>query len=254
MYLSTVIVLGLCWSSFLNCMAHRLVFNKTVSHPRSKCPNCDTSIAWYDLIPLVSFILLRGKCRHCHQKISPLYPLIEFLGGLMFALAWVQFFQGSDLSNPVVLNSIAAHVIFISSLLMAIRTDLEDMVVLRLNTLFPIPLFFGLSYLGCIPATFVDSIIGAFLGYGILWGINSLYKSFAKIQGVGEGDMELLAMIGAFLGAQATLHALTVAALSGCVVSMLLLLLGHISRNQRIPFAPFLAIGAFISYIIPWPL
>ena len=231
-------VLFLCWGSFLNVVAYRITFDKPFFTKRSICPSCSKIIAWYDNIPLLSWLLLRGRCRACKAPITLLYPFIELLSGVVL----------TALSLFVPLGAFVAYAIFFSALIVSVRTDLEAMVIPQLFSIWMVPLGFLYSLLGFIEIVWWESLLGAILGYGVLWLVASLYAYLTKKDGLGVGDMELLAMIGSFLGPQGVWFSLLIGSLSGLIVGGVYLVLTKQGRDTRIPFGPFLALGATIYF------
>ena len=239
--IALVFIFGLIWGSFLNVVAYRLVFEKSFWAARSACPACKKTINWYDLIPVVSWIILRGKCRSCRKPISVLYPLVELAtAGMVTALFLVH-------TNPL---SFFAYTIFASALIVATRTDLQAMVIPQLVSIALAPLGVFFAALGVLDITMVDSMMGAIGGYGILWLIGTFYRLRTGVQGIGEGDMELLCLIGAFLGPVGVWASLMIGSVTGAVIGGLYLYLSGKGRKARIPFGPFLALGAIAALFI----
>ena len=232
--------LFLCWGSFLNVVAYRLLHQKPFFAPRSRCVSCKNIIAWYDLIPLFSWLFLRGRCRSCSATISWLYFLIELLaltvfwGIILFTHPsyWISYF------------------LLFSALLITIRTDLENMVILRIFSLGLIPLGLLLSYFGYLPITLTESLLGILIGFGFLWLTKTIYFLLTNAVGMGEGDPELLAGIGAFVGPWACWNVLVAASFAGSLIGLFLVLkYGAIARKYPLPFGPFLALGTFITIL-----
>lgn len=226
--------LFLCWGSFLNVLAYRFIFGQDIIWSRSCCPQCTHQLAWYDLIPVVSWLLLRAQCRYCFQSISWLYPVIELLTACLLLLM------------TFILPSVyfIGYTLFISALIIVIRTDIETMLISRFTTLYIIPVAYILSFTCLLPITLTSSIFGSFMGYGILWGMGKLFYYIKNTQGLGEGDSELLATIGAFTGPWGAWIALLIGSLLGTLTGLLLYMRGKIHANTKIPFGPMLAIGA----------
>ena len=222
----------LIWGSFLNAVGYRLVRGLSIIAPRSYCPHCKHTIAWYDNIPLISFILLGGKRRSCRQSISWLYPFIELITVIslsaLFSLVLAQFHLG--------------YFIFFSALIVTIRTDLEKMLISRYVTLFLIPLAWLLiaikfvSAHGLIPISLHESIFGSIFGYLILYIIAKTFHWRTGRQGMGQGDLDLLAFIGAFTGP------------FGCWITLL------ISSTIGALFGIYCMIGAEQKSTIKFPL
>ena len=224
----------LCWGSFLNVVAYRLTYDIPFFKKRSQCPLCGKIIPWYDNIPVVSWILLRARCRFCSAAISFLYPFIELASGIIFTAL---YFVGK--LTP-------ATFIFTSALLVAVRTDLQAMVIPQIVSLWLVPVGVAMSFLGLTGIFGFESILGAALGYGVLWGMASLFRVLTKKDGLGVGDMELLAMIGSFLGPLGVWFSLMIGSVSGVLIGGGYLLVTKKGPNERIPFGPFLALGAIL--------
>lgn len=242
----SVALVGLCWGSFLNMVAHRLLHGD-FERLRSFCPSCKKNLAWYDLIPLFSFLLLGARCRQCSKPISYLYPLIEVMAAILALLIWQ---QSTALLYPTAYHRVAhifCYGMFASGLLVALRTDLEEMVIPRMVSIILLPLGLLNAMLGILPISLMMSLAGCLFGYGFLWGLNKVYMYLRGVQGIGEGDMDVLSVIGAFLGPIGLLEALNFASLSGIIVGLLYLIMTKQGGQTRIPFAPFLAIGAFVA-------
>lgn len=241
-----VAVTTLCLGSFSNVIAYRLVHNKKFLSPRSRCPACDTIIPWYNNIPLVSFMMLRGKARCCGSQISWLYPAIEFLMMLIFSLHTLVFSPYLQQQNFFVMY--ALYCIPLWALIIAIRTDIEAMVILTPLSLWLCPLGWLAAWQGLLPITLLESLGGAALGYSILWVANRVARYAYGRDGIGEGDMDLLAMIGSFWGIAEIPFMLWAAAVTGILYAVLRRILCGISIRDLIPFAPALAAGAFIGH------
>lgn len=233
---SALILFFACWGSFLNVLAFRLVHDKNIFTARSFCPHCNHLIYWYDNIPLFSWLNLKRKCRHCGGAISMLYPLIEILSVVLFSLLYYQ----------VPSLYFCAYFIFFSALITTIRSDLETMLISQYMTLFLLPIGFVCSFFGYLPITLWASIIGACVGYVSLWSIATLFTRLTGKQGLGEGDMDLLALIGAFTGVYGVWVSLLIGSMTGSVIGMSYIMLSHAPNNTRIPFGPFLALGAIL--------
>lgn len=237
-----LLLIFLCWGSFLNVVAYRITFDKPFFTTRSACPSCGQVLAWYDIIPILSWIILRGKCRSCREPITILYPLIELLSAIIFTFLFLFFPLGVQT---------AAYVLFFSALLIAVRTDLQAMVIPQLFSIWLVPVGILCSLFGLTRIVFWESLVGALVGYGLLWAVAVLFKYWTKKDGLGVGDMELLAMIGSFLGPLGVWFAVLIGSISGLVIGGGYLLLTKQGRDTRIPFGPFLALGATIYFFFP---
>ena len=233
----------LCWGSFLNVLAYRLIKNQSIVTPRSSCPHCNSLIAWYDNIPVISWLLLGGKCRTCKQPISALYPFIEILTTVVLSLLYIH----------IPLHYFFAYFLFFSALIVTIRSDIETMLISRFVTLFLVPFGFLFSAYGLLPLSLPASIAGAISGYLFLFTINALFKRLRNVDGIGEGDFDLLLFIGSFTGIIGCWISVTIGSVIGSLYGISTILYTHYDRgdnnlllSRQIPFGPFLALGAII--------
>lgn len=236
----------ICWGSFLNVVAYRITYDKLFFTKRSYCPSCESLIAWYDNIPLLSWVLLGGKCRSCKQRISILYPFVELLSGVIFTALFFEFYPLFPLSYFV--GYFTTYFIFFSALIVATRTDLQEMVIPQLFSLWLIPIGIASALLGFSYVAPLGSIVGAILGYGMLWIVGKSFMYLTKREGIGEGDMELLGMIGAFLGPLGAWFALLIGSLGGLLAGVLYMWFSGKGRYAKIPFGPFLALGGTLYF------
>jgi len=241
-------ILFVCWGSFLNVVAYRTTYDKPFFTKRSYCPSCQHTIFWYDNIPIISWFLLKGKCRFCKNSISILYPFIEVLSGIIFTLLFFNLFDGSY--NILFFKQFFNFLIFFSALIVATRTDFQEMVIPQLFSLWLMPVGFLTAFLGFSRITFFESLLGGFVGYGVLWSIGTIFEFFTKREGVGQGDMELLGMIGAFLGPIGVWFSLMLGSISGFVIGVSYILITKKDRYAKIPFGPFLALGAVLHFFL----
>ncbi|HET6462408.1 MAG TPA: prepilin peptidase [Candidatus Krumholzibacteria bacterium] len=231
-------VFGLLFGSFLNVVIYRMPREQSVARGRSMCPKCQKTIAWYDNVPLLSWLVLRGKCRACGWKIPFRYPLVELLTAVSASAAvWV---QGTTLT--------ALWVFAFLAIMIAITfIDWEHQII-------PDPLSIGGTILGwigavvCLPITLLQSIIGSLVGAGLILGIALLYKAARKVDGMGGGDVKLMAMIGAFLGWQMVFAVLFLAAFAGSVYGIILLKRSNADGKTAVAFGSFLAPAAILMY------
>jgi leader peptidase (prepilin peptidase)/N-methyltransferase len=227
---------GLCIGSFLNVCIYRLPQDVSIVRPGSACPVCNTPIRWYDNLPVISFLVLRGHCRRCHTAISIRYPLVELLTGLFAVVVALRF--GFTWSSLI-------YFIFIAALLVITFIDIDHRIIPDLISLPGIPLGFAASF--ALPAlTWSDSLLGILLGGGSLLVVASGYRLLTGNEGMGGGDIKLLAMIGAFLGWKGVLLTIMASSLIGTLVGILLMIRARKGMKLAIPFGPFLAIGAII--------
>ena len=221
-------VLGLLIGSFLNVVIARMPARRSLWMPGSACPACGTAIAWHDNVPIVSFVLLRGRCRACAIRIPWRYPLIEALTAILFMLAYARFGLSPALLPALLLLAALVAITFI---------DLEHQIIPDAITL-PGIVTGVVANVATGAVSWVDSGIGA-LGAGLLFFAIIL----ASGGGMGGGDMKLAAMLGAFLGWQLTLVAVFLAVVTGGVAAVAMLGSRRLGRKDPIPFGPFLAVG-----------
>ncbi len=233
----TFFILGLLIGSFLNVCIHRLPAKESIVFPRSYCPSCKNQIPAYDNIPIISFLLLRGRCRSCKASISWRYPAVELLNG-------IGYFSILHCFGPTPATLIYA--IFFSSLVVITFIDLAHQIIPDVITLPGIPLSF-LAASTVLTTGWLNSLEGMLLGGGLFYLIAWLSILLLKKEGMGGGDIKLVAMIGALLGWQEVLLAIFAASISGSVVGLLLIGTRLKSRSDPIPFGPFLVVGALIA-------
>ena len=240
----TVFVFGLLIGSFLNVCIARLPAGESVSSPGSRCPACATPIRWYDNIPVVSYLVLGRQCRACKAPISVRYPLVELATAVAFALqAWLLP------PDPIVL---AQHLLFTALLIVLFGTDYD---VQRLPDVITLPgTVAGILIAVFVMPGFVASVAGAALGAGVLLFVRWGWKRLRGVDGMGLGDVKMLAMIGAFLGWRQVRVVLFLASLSGAVIGLALAATGRRSMQTRLPFGTFLAVAAYAASLIGKPL
>ncbi|HXF92990.1 MAG TPA: A24 family peptidase [Nitrospiraceae bacterium] len=235
---------GALIGSFLNVCIYRLPRRESIVWPSSRCPACARPIAWYDNIPILSFLALRGKCRACGAPISFRYPLIEAANAVGYGVIFWHFGAGWVS---------AAYAVLFSALLVVTGTDFTHQIIPNVITV-PGMLLGLLCASTILPVGLVNSIMGMLVGGGLLWVLAWVSPYLFGKEGMGGGDIKLLAMIGAFLGWKATLLTIMIGASVGSVVGMGLISLNVIKRDDYIPFGPFLALGAVLSLFFHEPL
>jgi leader peptidase (prepilin peptidase) / N-methyltransferase len=236
------LIFGLCIGSFLNVCIHRLPLEQSIVHPPSACPHCNTRIRWYDNLPVISFLLLRGRCRGCKAPISIRYPLVELLTGMAALSVFLRF--GLTWSALI-------YFIFIAALLVITFIDIDHRIIPDVISLPGIPLGFAASFV--LPRlAWSDSLLGILIGGGILLAIAWGYRLITGKDGMGGGDIKLLAMIGAFLGWRGVLFTVMASSFIGTVVGLTLMIRAGKGMKLAIPFGPFLALGA-ICYLFFGP-
>ena len=231
-----VFIFGLLWGSFANVVIYRYPKGQGVAFPRSRCPKCETSIAWYDNIPVLSWLILRGRCRHCKGSISWRYPAVELLTGALFAAVFVRF--GISWST-------LEYLVFVWGLVVVSFIDLELMILPDIFTLSGIVL--GLAGAALNPERdFMSSLYGVLMGGGFLWLVAYLYLLVRKEEGMGGGDIKLLAWIGAVLGWTSVPFVVLASSLLGSLVGVGLAWRRQAGLRSVIPFGPYLALAAII--------
>lgn len=242
-----IFLFGLVFGSFANVCIFRLPKGKSIVKPSSYCPSCGKSILWYDNIPLISYIILKGKCRFCKTPISPRYFIVEFITGLLFFLIYKKF----GISPPFFI-----FLIFALSLIIIGFIDIDTYLIPDVIVLPLIPL--GLIFSTIFPQihnmerfkSFLYSFTGILVGGGILLLLGIVGKIMFKKEAMGGGDVKLLAMIGSFLGWKNVLLSLFFASLVGTLISLILILFKKRSIEDYVPFGPYLGIGAIISMFL----
>lgn len=228
-----IFILGLVIGSFLNVCIYRIPRKLSIIKPSSFCPSCGNSLKWWHNIPVLSFVILKGKCAYCGAKISLRYPVVEILNGIFYVLAYLNF--GLTISLPFVL-------IFISALIVISFIDFDFQII---PDEISIPLIFLGIILSLLPHNSInlaydikDSLIGIVIGGGSL-----LIVSLITRGGMGGGDIKLNAAVGAFLGWKAALLTIFIGSLAGSIVGIVIL---KKTGNRKIPFGPFLSLGACV--------
>lgn len=291
-------VFGLVFGSFLNVCIYRMPRGLSVVSPRSACPACHTPIAAYDNVPVLSWLVLRGKCRHCKSRISPRYAAVELLTASLFALS---YYVAAGSPEPV--PSAARLCVFSFLLIGLIFTDAETQLLPDLLTLPGLALGLALSFLAPVEMcpdlerssgpmgallsdqagwrvlSFANSVTGAVFGVAFMWGVALLYRGIRGKEGMGMGDVKLMAMIGAFLGIELTLFVVLLGSVIGSVFGVTLMLLVYrkrlvrnrqrhmslagsrawhsatlIFRHFQIPFGVFLGAAALVAAFVGVPL
>lgn len=264
--------IGAVIGSFLNVVIHRVPHEESIVFPNSACPKCQAKIKGYDNIPILSWLILGGKCRNCKNAISPRYPAVELLTALMFVL----FFWRFDLT-PI----LPVYLVFAAAIISLIFIDAEHMILPNAIT-YPgivftflvrgiFPVFFGAAYftdLSYAPlakmaypvwaVSLIGALLGALAGGGTLWLIGKLWKVLRGIEGMGLGDVKMMLAVGALLGWRQTIVALALSVTSGAVGGIIFMIVKREKDIQtQIPFGIFLGVGSiaaalFGDAIIHW--
>ena len=258
-------IVGICIGSFLNVVIYRLpimlerkwrndaievlgdesqltintqVFN--LVHPHSHCPKCQAKIPSWTNIPILGYFIAGGKCVECKQKISWRYPLIELICGLLFLAV------GFVVSNPWIL---LGCIIFVAISLSLIVIDLDTFLLPDELTLPLLWLGFIFNFHNGLAGSLHNSVIGAMVGYGFLWGLFWTFKLITHKEGMGYGDFKLLAAIGAWVGWQNLLSVLLISSVLGVIYAISLRLSGKLERGNPIPFVPFLGGAGIVTLL-----
>ena len=265
MLTAVAFVIGACIGSFLNVCIHRIPADESVVHPRSRCPQCATTIAWYDNLPVLSWFLLRARCRHCGTRIASRYPVVEATTGGLAVLALAFF-------GPTV-HALVAFA-FSAALLLITYIDFDHSFIPDEVSLPGVLLGLGAAFVDDAGPTPLASLGGAVLGGGLLWAVAWAYERATGVEGMGLGDVKLLAMIGAVLGWQAIPVVLVIASITGSLAGLGVMAFGRArrtagrvhrrfgaralavyarraARRTAIPFGPFLALGAVLALYLP---
>lgn len=269
-----VVVLGLIVGSFLNVVVARLPHGESVVRPRSRCPGCGATISWYDNVPVLSWLALRGRCRGCRRPISVRYPVIELITALLFLAVKLRF--------GLSLVTVARDWPFVAMLVAITFIDLEHRIVpdeLSLGGLALGLLTSGLPRAVGLGEHWTGYVGGAALGFALFWGLSTAYFKLAGRHGLGGGDVKLLAMLGAFIGPVGVVNTIVTSSLLGSVVGLVwgawLKWRGELHRGRSpfeeegeeegtadapamdppfmqvaIPFGPFLVVGALFDYLL----
>jgi leader peptidase (prepilin peptidase)/N-methyltransferase len=226
-------LMGLAVGSFLNVLIHRLPRGSSVVAGRSKCPHCKKSIRWFDNIPVLSYVILVGRCRQCRRGISPVYPVVELISAAIAVVVVLRF--------GLSLQALWIY-LFLAAMLVITVIDWFHQII-------PDVLSLGGVVLGwvgavvCLDVSILDSFIGSLAGGGLVLAVALLYKAIRKEDGMGGGDVKLMAMIGAFMGWQMVFPVLFLASLLGSVYGVFLIARGATGRTA-VAFGSFLAPSA----------
>ena len=240
---------GLCVGSFLNVVIYRVPLGESIVTPRSRCPQCQKPIVWYDNIPLLSCLFLKGKCRHCHRAIPFRYFLVE-LSTLFLSLATYAHFLN-------IYFYLLYFCLLVAPLVAVIFIDLSHRIIPDSISLPGIVVGVLVHYLDTHPfyskEALLQSFLGILVGGGFLFLVAFAYERIKKREGLGGGDVKLAAMLGAFFGWQAVLMILLIASISGSIIGLVVVFLKK-DWGYAIPFGPFFALAAYIQLFLGQPL
>jgi leader peptidase (prepilin peptidase)/N-methyltransferase len=257
-------LLGLVIGSFLNVCILRIPADKSIVLPASSCPKCGKAIAPYDNIPVLSWLILGGKCRHCKTKISAMYPAVELLTGLLFLACYFAFGFTADALKWAVFSALLV-VLTITDLRERILPDEVNFFGLGAGLLFSLfskpidgtALWLANRWFDFPPPqmalSFADGVLGAIAGSGLLWLVAEGYFRLRGREGMGLGDVKMMAAIGAFLGLKRTLMTVLAGSLLGSVIGICLISLTKKGRDYELPFGTFLGAGALLVLFFGTP-
>ena len=234
-----VTLLGLMLGSFMNVCIYRLPRGLSPVRPRSGCPNCGHMLAWYENVPVVSYLVLRGRCRKCRVAISPMYPIIEAITGAAFLAAYLWY-------GPSAL--LIVRLAFAWAMIALFVIDYQHQILPNVITI-PGIVIGILSNILAGPG-WIASIIGAAVGAGSLYAIAEIYYRVRHEEGLGMGDVKMLGMIGAFLGWKLVLLTLVISSFLGSIVGVFVLVSRKESLKYAMPFGTFLAVGALVASVV----
>ena len=240
-----VLVCGLILGSFLNVCIHRLPLGESVVTPGSRCPRCLAPVRPWQNVPVVSWVVLRGRCASCRAPISWRYPLVEALTGVLMLALWRAF--GAD-------PAFAVSAIFTAMLIVLFFTDYDHQLLPDRVTLSGFGIGLALAYVNPFLGDpgwrrLVAACAGAALGSGILWGIGALYTRLRGVEAMGFGDVKMMAMVGAFVGTALTLFTILVGSVLGSVIGIVVMRFAGKDRDYELPFGTFLSLGAILAVL-----
>jgi leader peptidase (prepilin peptidase)/N-methyltransferase len=228
--------LGLAVGSFLNVCIHRVPRRASIVRPRSRCPHCDYELRWYDNIPIVSYAMLGGRCRRCRERIGLRYPAVELITLGVFVLHYLVFGLSALL---------AVRLLFACALIALFAIDLEHKLLPDAITLPGVAA--GLIFSLVLPPGVVNALIGALVGGGVLWLIGEAYYRFSGQEGMGGGDVKMLAMVGAFLGWKLVIVTLFLSSILGSLIGMAVIATRRGGMKYALPYGTFIALGALVA-------
>lgn len=232
-YLMLFFLLGLIFGSFFNVVGLRIPKKESIVYPNSHCPSCQHELSWFENIPVLSYIILKGKCRHCKTHISPIYPVVELVTGFLYAFTFYKLGFQMELAIGLLLASL---------LVIITVSDWVYMLIPNRVLLFFLVFIVGLRIVEPLDPWW-DVLLGAAVGFGILYLLAVVSKG-----GMGGGDIKLFFVLGLFLGTKATVMTLFLASIIGAIFGFIQIILKGYEKRRPIPFGPFIAIGAILAY------
>ena len=231
--------IGLAVGSFLNVCIHRLPRGESLNHPPSRCPQCGTALRWFDNVPVLGYLWLRGRCRSCRAPISVRYPIVEVVTMALFLVHYAVFGWSALL---------AVRLVFACAMVVLFAIDLEHHLLPNVITLPGIVA--GLVFSIWLPPGIRDALIGAAAGGGVLWLIGEAYFRYAGEEGMGGGDVKMLGMIGAFLGWKLVILTLVLSSVAGSLIGVLMIVTRRGGLKYELPYGTFLALAALAASLV----
>jgi leader peptidase (prepilin peptidase)/N-methyltransferase len=255
-----VFIFGLIIGSFLNVVIYRLPIGESLVLPGSHCPKCNSPVKPYDNIPVLSYLILGGKCRHCSARISIIYPIVELLVGVLWLLCYLRDGLTPALAGDLLFVSLIVPLVFIDfhhKLLPNAITYPGFICLLVLRIVAPdpwivahTPLWFGLDSAPVRVVALVGALLGALAGGGSLWLVREIYYRVRHVEGMGLGDAKMMLMVGAFLGWQLALLTIFIGSLLGAVIGLIIIKRSGGSMKTEIPFGVFLGPAGIIALFV----
>ena len=237
-------ITGLSIGSFLNVIIYRVPNNKSIIRPRSKCPNCSNLINWYDNIPILSFLILHGKCRHCSTSINIRYPIIELIGGLLALLFLDIYGLTFQFGLLLVLSYMLIAITFI---------DIDHYIIPNQFIIFGIITAITSHVFKLLPISMIDGIYGLLFFGGTLFITGTVGSLLLKKEAMGFGDVKLAVILGAFLGLELSVLSMFLSIIFAALMSIILLMLKKVGEDNRVPFGPSIAAGTLLTLLTRTP-
>ena len=246
-----IFVFGACIGSFLNVCIYRIPLEQSVVSPPSHCFACDARIAWYDNIPLFSYLILRGACRRCNASYSARYFLVELLTGCLFLLVWLRY--GGNSEGILLDPRIPVYWVVMSGLILGTFVDFDHLIIPDRVTIGG--MITGVFFSLLVPSlhgvdrlltSAIYSLVGMAAGFGILLLVAKLGRRIFKQDAMGFGDVKLLGAVGAYMGYKAVFFVILISSFTGAAVGLTLVLVRSKGWQSRIPYGPYLALGAVL--------
>jgi leader peptidase (prepilin peptidase)/N-methyltransferase len=234
-----VAVIGLVVGSFLNVCIHRIPRGESLNHPPSRCPQCGKGLRWFDNVPVLGYLWLRGRCRSCRAPISIRYPIVEIVTMALFLVHYAMFGLTA---------LFAVRLLFACAMVVLFAIDLEHHLLPNVITLPGIAA--GLLFSIWLPPGIRDALIGSVIGGGVLWLIGEAYFRYSGEEGMGGGDVKMLAMIGAFLGWKLVILTLVLSSVAGSLIGVLMIATRRGGLKYELPYGTFLALAALGASLV----